>query len=102
MYREMNAPVKEGEIVTVTIDSMGAKGDGLARIKGFVLFVTGVKQGETVTVRVTKVLQKLGFAELVKKSAGEQETQNDVTAAPEETQPEEKSYEDTENFGDEK
>lgn len=58
-------PVKEGDVLTVKIEGMGSSGDGLARIKGFVIFVPGVKMDEEVTVRVTKVSRKVGFAEKV-------------------------------------
>lgn len=58
-------PVKEGDVLTVKIEGMGSSGDGLARIKGFVIFVSGVKMDEEVTVRVTKVSRKVGFAEKV-------------------------------------
>ena len=37
------APVRVGEEVDVKIEAVGEKGDGIARVKGFVLFVPGVK-----------------------------------------------------------
>ena len=58
-------PVKEGDVLNVKIEGMGASGDGLARGKGFVIFVPGTKMEEECTVRVTKVSRKVGFAEKV-------------------------------------
>jgi predicted RNA-binding protein with TRAM domain len=58
-------PVKEGDVVTVKIEGMGSSGDGLARVKGFVIFVPDTSVDEEVTVRVTKVSRKVGFAEKV-------------------------------------
>ena len=58
-------PVKEGDVLNVTIEGMGSSGDGLARVKGFVIFVPGTKMEEECTVRVTKVSRKVGFAEKV-------------------------------------
>lgn len=58
------APVKVGEELEVTIEAVGAKGDGIAKKNGFVLFIPGVKEGQTVRIRVTKVLRKVGFAEV--------------------------------------
>jgi 23S rRNA (uridine2552-2'-O)-methyltransferase len=62
------SPVKVGEEADVTIDSVGEKGDGVTKIKGFILFVPGTKAGEKVRIKVTKVLRNFGFAEVVGKS----------------------------------
>jgi predicted RNA-binding protein with TRAM domain len=62
---ENEAPVKFGEKHDVWINSVGEKGDGIAKIKGFVLFVPGVKKGDYVKVEITKVLAKVGFAKVV-------------------------------------
>jgi predicted RNA-binding protein with TRAM domain len=56
-------PVKEGDVLTVKIEGMGSSGDGLARVKGFVIFIPGTRMDEEVKVRVTKVSRKVGFAE---------------------------------------
>ena len=42
-------------------------GDGIARVKGFVLFVANTKAGDYVRIKVTKVLKNVGFAEVLKK-----------------------------------
>lgn len=60
-------PIAEGETYTGMIDAVGEKGDGVLRIKGFVVFVPGVQKGDYVKVKVTKVLQKVSFGELVEK-----------------------------------
>lgn len=90
------APVKVGEELDVKIEAVGEKGDGVAKVKGFVLFVPGVKEGQTVRIKVTRVLSKVGFAEVV----GSAQPEEGSEASPAE---EESSYEgeDTENFGDE-
>ncbi|MBN2567213.1 TRAM domain-containing protein [Candidatus Woesearchaeota archaeon] len=59
------APVKVGEELDVKIEAVGEKGDGIAKKGGFVLFVPGTKEGDEVRIRVTKVLRKVGFAEVV-------------------------------------
>ena len=68
--RQVSPPVSQGEELEVTIESIGEKGDGLAKINGFVLFVSDVKKGERVKIKITKVLQKLGFAEVVGRIEG--------------------------------
>jgi predicted RNA-binding protein with TRAM domain len=69
-------PVKEGDVLTVKIEGMGSSGDGLARVKGFVVFVPNTSVDEEVKVRITKVSRKVGFAELVDDDA-------EVTVEPE-------------------
>ena len=109
-FRQNFAPVKVGDELNVKIEAVGEKGDGIAKKDGFVLFVSGTKQGDEVKIRVTRVLQKVGFAEVV----GEKSGQSEETEAGEETQEEgyeesseptsdsgeEYSGEDTENFGE--
>ncbi len=58
-------PVQVGDEIEVEIESVGEKGDGLAKKDGFVLFVPDAKQGDRVRVRITRVLQRVGFAEII-------------------------------------
>jgi len=44
----------------------------VAKKDGFVLFVSGTKKDDEVRIRVTRVLQKVGFAEVVGEKAGEE------------------------------
>ena len=58
-------PISEGEIVAVNIESVGDKGDGVAKINGFVVFVAGAKKGQLLNVEITKVLPSVAFATVV-------------------------------------
>jgi 23S rRNA (uracil1939-C5)-methyltransferase len=58
-------PVEEGKEYSVTISDIGSQGDGVAKVDGFIVFVPGTKVGETVKVKVTKVMNKSAFAQLV-------------------------------------
>ena len=104
-FRQSFAPVKVGDELDVKIEAQGEKGDGIAKKDGFVLFVPNTKQGDEVRIKVTRVLPKVGFAEVVgQKSESSEESQEAETyeAEPEKTEPEEEySGEDTENFGEE-
>jgi predicted RNA-binding protein with TRAM domain len=64
---EQNVPVKEGEVYDVEVGAVGAKGDGICRVKGFVIFVPNVQKGDFVQIRIKKVLAKAAFGEFVKK-----------------------------------
>ena len=101
---EQEAPVKAGDTYEVSIDAVGEKGDGLARVKGFVLFVPGVKKNDYVKIRITKVLAKVGFAEVVGKLERPVRQSKFETVSAEEFHKEEddvsSQYEDTEDFGE--
>ena len=58
-------PVSVGDIRSVRIEAIGTSGDGIAKIDGFVIFVPGTKVDDNVTIRITKVLRKYGFAEVI-------------------------------------
>ncbi len=64
------APVSVGEELDVRVEAVGEKGDGIVKKNGFVIFVPGVKEGEEIRIRVTKVLAKVGFAEKVGATQG--------------------------------
>lgn len=61
---DYDKPVDEGDVVEVEIDDLGSKGDGIARIDGFVIFVPGGEVGESYDVEVTSVGRKFAFAEI--------------------------------------
>ena len=105
------APVKVGDELTVKIEAVGEKGDGIAKKDGFVLFVPSAKQGDEVKIRVTRVLQKVGFAEVVGEGSSEsssdsgEERQEGHYENSEESQnsdsEDNSNSEDSENFGEE-
>jgi len=61
---DYDKPVDEGDIVEVEIEDLGSKGDGIARVDGFVVFVPGGEVGESYDVEVTSVGRKFAFAEI--------------------------------------
>ncbi len=97
--RSFNAPIQAGDEVDVKIEAVGEKGDGLAKKDGFVIFVPNTKPGDEVKVRITRVLRKVGFAEVVGEGSNTEET-GETAEAPSEKQTEEGSTEDSENFGE--
>ena len=56
-------PVKIGDEVELTVDATAAKGDGIARKDGFVIFVKGAKPGDKVRVRITDVKARFATGE---------------------------------------
>jgi len=91
------APVKVGQELDVKIEGVGEKGDGIAKVSGFVLFVPGVRAGDEVRIRVTRVLNKVGFAELL----GRTETSSDDESEDsEEEKGKKKGSSDEDEYGD--
>ncbi|HIH25659.1 TRAM domain-containing protein [Candidatus Woesearchaeota archaeon] len=91
--RRSFAPVQVGEELNVTIEAVGEKGDGVAKVKGFVLFVANTKQGDNVRVKVTKVFKKVGFAEVVgAATADSNESSSESTEESEESEESEEDY----------
>ncbi|KAF5416752.1 MAG: 23S rRNA (uracil(1939)-C(5))-methyltransferase RlmD [Candidatus Methanogaster sp.] len=60
-----DAPVTEGESYDVTIEDLAREGDGVARIEGFVIFVPGTKVGDSVKIKVEKVMRRFAIAAVV-------------------------------------
>lgn len=111
MYeRRSFAPVKVGDELDVKIEAVGEKGDGIAKSNGFVLFVPNTNTGDEVKIKVTKVLRKFGFGEVVGKAKAPEEAETksedseETAEKPEETketeETEETEAEDTEDFGE--
>ena len=96
--RQLTPPVREGEEVDVTIEAVGEKGDGIAKVKGFVIFVAGTKAGERVRIKVTRVLQKVGFGQVLGPAQSASSDQRPAKKAEPEFDPKEEL--DTENFGE--
>jgi predicted RNA-binding protein with TRAM domain len=101
---EQEAPVKEGETYDVEILSVGEKGDGIAKVSGFVLFVPDTKKRDYVKIKITKVLKNVGFAKVlekiekpVRKSKFAMVTEEEIEAIAEP----DSNYEDTDDFGEE-
>jgi len=60
-----NIPVVEGETYDVVIEGIGDKGDGIARVEGYVIIVPGVQKGDSVAVKITAVRGTVSFGEVV-------------------------------------
>ncbi len=105
--RSFMAPVKVGDEIDVKIEAVGEKGDGIAKKDGFVIFVPNTKEGDEVKVKVTRVLRRVGFGEVVGEGSepaeSAEESSEEEDAPAEEDDQESKSSEDkdSEDFGEE-
>jgi predicted RNA-binding protein with TRAM domain len=58
-------PVEKGKEYDAEISEISKRGDGIARIQGFVIFVAGAKAGEKTKIRITSVGDRFAQAEIV-------------------------------------
>lgn len=59
------APVREGEEYEVTVEAIGRRGDGIAKIENFIIFVPGTKTDDHVKVKITGVGGSFATASVV-------------------------------------
>ena len=64
-------PVESGKEYDVQVTEISRKGDGVARVQGFIIFVKGGKVGQKTRVRVTHVGDRFATAETI--DGGEQQ-----------------------------
>jgi predicted RNA-binding protein with TRAM domain len=68
-------PVEVGKEYDVTISDTSRRGEGIAKIDGFVIFVAGAKQGQSAKIKITRVTDRFATGEVVSGgSAGAAET----------------------------
>ncbi len=58
-------PVELGEEVEVDIIELSPKGEGIARIQGFLIRIPSTKLTEHVKIRIIKVTGKVAYAEKI-------------------------------------
>jgi predicted RNA-binding protein with TRAM domain len=59
-------PVEIGKEYEVDITETSRQGDGIARIKGFVIFVANAKPREHMKIKITRIGRSSANAEIVK------------------------------------
>jgi predicted RNA-binding protein with TRAM domain len=61
----MKKPVEVDKEYEATIEDTSRRGDGIAKIEGFIIFVPNAKKGENVKFKVTRVGSRFAIGELV-------------------------------------
>jgi predicted RNA-binding protein with TRAM domain len=62
---DREAPVELGQEYEGEIEDISRRGDGIAKIEGFVIFVPDTKKGEHVKFKITKIGRKFAVVEIV-------------------------------------
>jgi len=60
-----NKPVEVGKEYNVSITDTSRRGDGIAKVDGFVIFVPGTKLGQNVRVKVTQVSDRYASGQVI-------------------------------------
>lgn len=55
--------IEEGGTYELRIDAVGSKGDGIAKIDKYTVFVPGASKGDVVKVKIKKISGNLAFSE---------------------------------------
>lgn len=63
-----NKPLKVGDIVTVCIENLGEKGDGIARYENFAIIIPHTEIDKAYKVRIKKVFPTFCIGELMEKT----------------------------------
>jgi predicted RNA-binding protein with TRAM domain len=58
-------PVKVGEEIDVTVSEVSRRGDGVARVQGFVIFIPSAKQGTQAKIRIKEIRPNFATAEII-------------------------------------
>jgi len=73
------APVAVGEEYDVEITEVGSRGDGIARVKNFVVFVAGVNKGDKVRIKIKELRGRSAVGEVVGSGSEKSESASEET-----------------------
>ena len=65
-----NKPVEVGKEYNVSISDTSRRGEGIAKVEGFIIFVPGTKVGQNVRIKVTQVSERFASGQIVETAAG--------------------------------
>ncbi len=58
-------PVEVGKEYDVTVSEISRRGEGIAKVQGFVIFVPGTKEGQSVRIKVTHVSDRYATGQVI-------------------------------------
>ena len=68
--RQVDPPIKEGDIMNVTVVGHGSKGTALTKIEGYTVFINQPEGeitlglGAEATIKIQRTLNRFGFADI--------------------------------------
>lgn len=64
--KEEEPPLVEGKVYEVMIQDIGKKGDGIAKVDKYIIYVPGTAKGSIVKVKIDKITGNIAFASLAR------------------------------------
>jgi predicted RNA-binding protein with TRAM domain len=64
-FGSFKKPVEVGKEYNVTISDTSRRGEGIAKIDGFVIFVPGTKMGQSARIKVTQVSERFASGQII-------------------------------------
>lgn len=77
-------PVEVGKEYDVTISDTSKRGEGIAKIDGFVIFVPGTKVGQKARIKVTQVSPRFASGQLIEEAKADNAGATDATSTTQE------------------
>jgi len=68
-FGSFKKPVEVGKEYNVTISDTSRRGEGIAKIDGFVIFVPGTRMGQSTRIKVTQVSERFANGQVVEGSS---------------------------------
>jgi predicted RNA-binding protein with TRAM domain len=84
-FGSVKKPVEVGKEYNVTISDTSKRGEGIAKIDGFVIFVPGTRMGQQARIKVTSVSERFASGQVVENAAADTGSAATTTSAPAES-----------------
>ncbi|MGC8558742.1 MAG: TRAM domain-containing protein [Nitrososphaeria archaeon] len=72
-------PVRVGAEYELEVSEISKRGDGVARIKGFVIFIAGAQKGQKYKVKITKVADRFAVGKIAEEGQAPESSESQVT-----------------------
>jgi predicted RNA-binding protein with TRAM domain len=80
-FGSVKKPVEVGKEYNVTISDTSKRGEGIAKIDGFVIFVPGTRMGQQARIKITSVSERYASGQVVENAAGTGSAASAATSA---------------------
>ncbi len=75
-------PVEVGKEYDVEVTELSRRGDGVAKVQGFIIFVKGAKVGEKVKIKIETVGPRFATASIISASSTKSEDNASSSSSP--------------------